>query len=53
MKVRVQDTGAEHFVGFHDYARRRPGDVFEIPTRRAGFRRTARKNHREHREGES
>ena len=31
MKVRVQDTGAEHFVGFHDYARRRPGDVFEIP----------------------
>lgn len=31
MKVRVIDTGAEHFVGFHEHARRRPGDVFDIP----------------------
>lgn len=31
MKVRVIDNGAEHFIGFHEHIRRRPGDVFEIP----------------------
>lgn len=32
MKVRCIDTGAEHFIGFFDHIRRRPGDVFDLPT---------------------
>lgn len=31
MKVTVKEGTQEHFCGFFDYLRRRPGDVFTIP----------------------
>jgi len=31
MKVKVKQGLADHFIGFFDHARRRPGDVFTVP----------------------
>lgn len=31
MRVRVREDLQEQFVGFYDHARRRPGDVFDVP----------------------
>lgn len=31
MKVAVKQGVSDHFIGFFDHARRRPGDVFAIP----------------------
>lgn len=31
MKVQVKQSVSDHFIGFFDHARRRPGDVFTIP----------------------
>lgn len=31
MKVSVKQGISDHFIGFFDHARRRPGDVFTVP----------------------